>query len=154
MFLFRFSKDGFVPKIQSHHIHDLIEFSFVTPFDLYDIGKHLHDHMYQSMDKVKELLMNEEQMSIFNEGVWTFINDVPELPYRDNYRNMLLNHIKNEEGYKWWISECPDNVRIYTRIDHDFKCLTMKEACNEGINDCFLSSQDYIVLTFQEFHLS
>ena len=153
MYLFRFSKDGFVPKIQSHHIHQLIEFSFVTPFDLYDIGKHLHDHMYQSMEKVHKLLLNEEQMSIFNEGIWTFLNDVPELPYHNYYHKFLLNHIKNGEEYTWWTSECPDHTRIYSGIDYDFKTFTMKEACQKGRHDGFLSSQDYIVTTFQEFSL-
>ena len=138
MYLFRFSKDGlaslnkngFVPKIQSHHIHQLIE-------------------SYRERNKT----LPKEQLCIFNHGIWIFFNNISELPYPRHYRNILLNHLDITKEYKWWIGECPDNTRIYTGIDYDARVLTMERACMKDIHDGFLSSQDYIVSTFQEFHL-
>lgn len=97
--ILRYSKTGFVPQKQTHHMKDVNYHLY--EFNLYDFPKHLQWIILEQHQKM--LSFYQEHKEDFESGIWCFL---------DGFKNnQSLNHLK--EKVPCWIGEIPSNTLVY-----------------------------------------
>jgi hypothetical protein len=99
MRIIRYSKNGFVPQHQTHHLRDV--FYHLNEFDINEFPEHLRYHIQERHNKLVPFY--HENYVYLQYGVWAFI---------DGYKNNeSLNHLR--ELVPCWEAEIPDDTVVF-----------------------------------------
>lgn len=99
MKVIRYSKSGFEPQKQSHHMNHILY--HINGFSIHDYPVFMQREIMESHNRLLEFY--KEAYHDLEEGVWVFI---------DGHKNrQALNHLK--EKVPCWEAELPDDTPVY-----------------------------------------